>query len=149
MKHEPSVPPAVDRSGVGSPERFVERLNRQLRKIGIVVEKLPVKTRPSGGPPCFRMSDTSYQDYLTQASVAFETLPYRLDMPAEPNYCHDCTKEFKADMVRLNACIFPGTKFEEIKEFGEPTVVGVSHSPDVAPDQYPVYSDLIANRRTR
>jgi hypothetical protein len=127
----------------------VERLNRQLRKIGIVAEKLPVKTRPNGGPPCYRMCDTPYKDWLSQASVAFETLPYRLDMPAEPNYCHDCTAGFKARMVERKACIFPDTKFEEIKEFGEATVVGVSHSPEVAPEDYPVYSDITANRRTK
>lgn len=132
---------------MGSPERFVDRLNRQLRKIGVVVEGMPVKTRPSGGPPCFRAADTNYQDWLAQASVAYETLPYRLSLPAEPNYCHDCTKPFKREMVALGACLFPDVTFEKVKEFGEPTVVGVSHSPDVAPEVYPVYDLIIDKRR--
>jgi hypothetical protein len=132
---------------MGSPERFVERLNRQLRKIGIVVEGMPVKTRPSGGPPCFRAADTNYQDWLAQASLSFENLPYRLSMPAEPNYCHDCTKGFKRDMVAVGACLFPSVTFEKTKELGESVRVGMSRSPDVAPEVYPVYDSIIDKRR--
>lgn len=133
---------------MGSPERFVDRLNRQLRKIGIVVEGMPVKTRPSGGPPCFRAVGTNYQEWLAQASLAYETLPYRLSLPAEPNYCHDCTPEFKAEMMRLKACLFPDVTFESTKEFGESVTVGMSRSPDVAPEVYPVYADILDKRRT-
>jgi hypothetical protein len=123
----------------------VERLNRQLRKIGVTVEG-PVKTRPSGGPPCFRMSEVPYQDWLTQASLTNE-LPYRLSMPAEPNYCHDCTPEFKREMVAAKACLFPNVTFEIVKELGESDLIGMSRSPEVAPDSYPVYSELINKRR--
>lgn len=148
MNHEESIPSTVDRSGAGSPERFVERLNRQLRKIGIVVERTPAKTRPSGGPLCFRMSGVSYRDWLAQASIAYETLPYRLSMPTEPNYCHDCTPAFKEDMEALGACIFPNTRFEEVKELGESVVVGISRGPEVAPESYDVYAGILDRRTT-
>lgn len=106
-----------------------------------------MKTRPSGGPPCYRAADTNYQDWLSQASLAYETLPYRLSMPAEPNYCHDCTKGFKKDMVAIGACLFPDVTFEKIKDLGEPVVVGVSRGPEVAPESYPVYDALTDKRR--
>lgn len=147
--HDDSLPSEIDRSGMGSPEALIDRLNRQLRKVGVVVESLPVKTRPSGGPPCFRVAGASYREWLAQASRSPETLPYRLDMPMEPNYCYDCTPEFKAQMERAHACIFPHTRFEPTKEFGEPVLPGVSRSPEVAPDQYPVYDGIVNKRRTR
>lgn len=146
MDHAKSVPAGLDRSGPGSPEAFTERLNKQLRDVGIVVEEMPVKTRPSGGPPCYRVAGTSYRDWLAQASVAPE-VPYRLSMPAEPNYCRDCTKQFQTEMVAVGACLFPNVTFESVKELGEVDVVGMSRSPGVAPEEYPVYSDL-SNRRT-
>jgi hypothetical protein len=147
LDHKTSIPPGIDRSGLGSPERFIDRLNRQLRKIGVVVEKLPVKTRPSGGPPCFRVSGVSYKDWLTQASIAPETIPYRMTMPPEPNYCYDCTPTFKAEMQSVSACLFPDTRFEKVKEFDEVSIAGVGRNLDVAPDFYAVYSDLLTKRR--
>lgn len=145
--HDDSVPSEVDKSGLGNPEALIERLNRQLRAVGIRIEREPVKTRPSGGPPCFRAAGANYREWLAQASLSYDTLPYRLDMPAEPNYCHDCVAGFKAEMLRINACIFPHVDFETIKDLGEPAVVGVSRSPEVAPDEYPVYDSLVHKRR--
>lgn len=124
----------------------MERLNRQLRKIGVVVEEMPVKTRPSGGPPCYRKAGTSYRDWLAQASTTTE-LPYRLSMPAEPNYCHDCTAQFQREMTAVGACLFPAVTFEPNKELGEVDIVGMSRNESVAPDAYPVYADLIKLRR--
>ena len=125
----------------------MERLNQQLQSIGVVVEEMPVKTRPGGGPPCFRVAGTSYKDWLAQASVAPE-LPYRLSMPAEPNYCRDCTKEFQAEMTGVNACLFPNVTFESVKELGESDVVGMSRGPGVAPEEYPLYP-LLSDRRAQ
>lgn len=141
MKHAANVSP-LDESTAGSPDKFISLLNRQLKSIGVVVEKAEVKTRASGGPPCFRMAGTSYPDWLAQASVAPETLPYRLSMPAEPNYCNDCTPEFKAQMRLQNACLFPNVVFEEVDEIGEQVLVGVSRNRDVAPDSYTLYSEI-------
>lgn len=125
----------------------MERLHRQLRKIGVIVEGLPVKTRPTGGPPCFRHTETSYKDWLAQASISYETVPYRLSMPAEPNYCRDCIAPFKAEMQGIGACIFPEVKFEPTKEFGESVVVGICRAPEVDPVTYGVYADLTDKRR--
>jgi hypothetical protein len=146
LDHEKSIASEPELPGAGSPEKFMERLNRQLRRIGLVVEELPVKTRPSGGPPCFRAAGASYKDWLAQASVSYETVPYRLSMPAEPNYCHDCHRAFRDEMIADGTCLFPNTRFEVVKELGEPDTVGMCRSPDVAPDQYPLY-DVILNRR--
>lgn len=146
MDHESIVPPGLDRSGLGTPESFIARLNQRLRKIGIVVEKLAVKTRPNGGPPCFRLAETSYPDWLAQSSLTFE-MPYRLSMPAEPNYCHDCTPAFKAEMVALRACIFPDVTFEQVKELGESDIAGMSRGPQIAPADYPVYDGIVNKRR--
>lgn len=147
MDHKKILPSEVDRPGSGSPERFVERLNRQLRKIGIKVETLPKKSSPAGGPPCFRMVGASYRAWLEQASVSYETVPYRLTMPAEPNYCRDCTPTFHREMVAVKACIFPDTVFEEAKVLGEPEIVGAERSQTVAPQSYPMYALLTYNRR--
>jgi len=35
-----------------------------------------------------------------------------------------------------------------VKEFGEPVVVGMSRSPEVAPETYSVYAELVNKRRT-
>ncbi len=132
----------------------MDRLNRKLRAVGIVVEGAQVKTRPSGGPPCFRLGGASYKDWLSQASVEFDTLPYRLSMPAEPNYCRDCTPAFKAQMLKINACIFPSVTFEEVDELGERALVGMSRNPDVAPSYFEWYARLadlkfVKSRRTK
>lgn len=125
----------------------MDRLNRKLRSVGVVVEGAAVKTRPSGGPPCFRLGGASYKDWLAQASVEFDMLPYRLSMPAEPNYCYDCTPAFKAEMQAKKACLFPDVTFEEVDEIGEQALVGVSRNGDVAPDTYPMYSEISKDRR--
>lgn len=125
----------------------MDRLNRKLRTIGVAVEGAPVKTRPSGGPPCFRLGGASYKDWLTQASIEFDTLPYRLSMPAEPNYCYDCTPAFKAQMLKINACIFPDVTFERTEELGESVLVGMDRNPSVAPDYYEWYASLTLKRR--
>jgi hypothetical protein len=146
LNHDDSVAPGVDRLGAGSPERLIERLNRQLKKIGVVVQHT-AKLAPNAGPPCFRVAGASYYEWMAQASMAYETLPYRLSRPEEPNYCHDCTPAFKAEMLAVKACLFPNVTFETAKEFGESVTVGMSRSPDVAPEVYPVYDLIIDKRR--
>lgn len=44
--------------------------------------------------------------------------------------------------MRAHACIFPGTAFEVVKEYGERVLVGISHSRDVAASSLGMYHSL-------
>lgn len=104
-------------------------------------------TPVGSAPPCFRHSDTSYDAWLASASLLGALVPYRYDMPAEPNYCHDCVARHKQRAQAAGVCMFPNTRFEKRRTIirddqGKTTeieVVGVSRSKTVALDLRPEY----------
>jgi hypothetical protein len=77
-----------------------------------------------------------FDTWLSSASLLGATVPYRYDMPAEPNYCWDCTPAFKREAMAAGTCRFPNTRFErtqtvirdEQKKIIEIEVVGISRS---------------------
>lgn len=123
-----------------SPVRFYARLRRDLDNRGIDIDRLPRKTAEGGSPPCFDHADSDYEAWLSSASLLGAIVPYRFDMPAEPNYCFDCTPEHKRRAVAAGTCLFPNTKFEKRQTVVqdddgkgiEIELVGVSRSDTVA-----------------
>lgn len=118
-------------------ERFFARLRSDLEKRGLDYANMPAYTREGGKPDCFVTLD-QFELWAAQASLIGALIPYRLDMPAEPNYCHDCRQGFKQDMERAGKCKFPNTRFERVRTSGEDPgvvefeVIGVSRSKQVA-----------------
>ena len=106
-------PPAIVRDApAASPLRFYARLRHELERRGVDYDRLPRATPEDRHPPCFE-SKTVYDEWLAAASLLGATVPYRYDMPAEPNYCWDCTPEFKRSSVAAGTCQFPHTRFEK------------------------------------
>jgi hypothetical protein len=124
----------------GNPETFFQKLDERLAAVGIDYKQLDSKTDMTSPPPCFVRNRTSYTEWLRFASTG--KVPLRMDMPGEPNYCHDCTPEFKIQSMRDGSCLFPNTRFEHRKELDERTTCGVSRSPDVPPESYVIYQEM-------
>lgn len=148
LPHENSVQEEVDPADefalprTSSPEKFFVKLKRRLSSIGVRYEKLTVLTPPGESPPCFKIAGASYDDWLTAASLTSD-VPYRYDMPGEPNYCRDCTVEFRGRAIKAGACRFSNVLFEIASSNGEKEIVGVSRSPKVVPIGYRVYRDMV------
>lgn len=96
-------------------ERFYARLDHELQRRGVDLDKLERLTPPGGTPPCFKLAGTNYDVWLASASLLGATVPYRYDMPAEPNYCWDCGPAFKGKAKKAGVCRFPGTRFERVQ----------------------------------
>jgi hypothetical protein len=117
-------------------QRFYARLRNELSIRGVDYDSLPRLTPEGSAPPCYKLGHFNYAGWLAQASLVGATVPYRYDMPAEPNYCYDCTRRFKAKAVAKGVCNFPKTRFEPVQiviseEAGkevEVSIVGVSRS---------------------
>lgn len=125
----------------GSPDIFFKRLTARLDSVGVKIDALDYRTDLRDPPPCFEMSKDDYAEWLRLAAV--EMVPVRFDMPGEPNYCHDCTPEFKKRAIGVGACLFPNTRFEVRKDAGEKETVGVSRSGETQPDGYVVYQQMV------
>ncbi len=77
--------------------------------------------------------------WLASASLLRATVPYRFDMPAEPNFCFDCVRSFQKEMKKQGKCLFPHVKFEQIRtvirDERKPTfeveTVGVTRNPEL------------------
>lgn len=95
-----------------SPLRFYARLRHQLESRGISYDDLPRFTPEGESPPCFRGFRVSFDAFLSAASTLGSTVPYRLGMPAEPNYCIDCTAKFQTLAKSRGLCQFPDVRFE-------------------------------------
>lgn len=114
--------------------RFHARHRNELQRRGVVPTQLPRLTKDGETPPCFKLADVSYDEWLASASLLGATVPYRYDMPGEPNYCWDCTADFKCRAKKAGVCQFPGTRFERVqtvirdehKKVVEVEVVGIS-----------------------
>lgn len=138
------VSDCVDSSIAGAPaataQRFYARLRHELSIRGIDYDTMPRLTSEGDAPKCFQKFKAPFSEWLASASLVGATVPYRYDMPAEPNYCWDCTRRFKAKAVAAGTCNFPNTKFEPVQiviseEGGkeiEVSIVGVSRSKDAA-----------------
>ena len=117
-------------------QRFYARLRHELAIRGIDYDKLPKLTPEGDSPRCFTAVGAPFDEWLASASLVGATIPYRYDMPAEPNYCWDCTRRFRARATAAGVCNFPKTKFEPLQiviseEDGKQTevsIVGVSRS---------------------
>jgi len=123
-----------------SADKAYTKLRRKLSNIGVRVEYLTTKTDDHESPPCFKLANTSFKEWLEAASLT--DLPYRFSMPGEINYCRDCLPAFKAMAHASNACLFPQTTFERVRTFDEKELVGVSRSKEVAPTGYTLYNQL-------
>lgn len=102
---------SVKDAPAASPVRFYARLRRDLEDRGIDIDTLPRLTPEGGRPPCFE-TKAAYEAWLACASLLGATVPYRFDMPAEPNYCYDCHAKFKRACVAAGICNFPKVRFE-------------------------------------
>lgn len=119
-----------------TPERFYARLRNELRVRGIDYDALPRITQEGDAPACYERFDLDFDLWLSSASLLGATVPYRYDMPAEPNYCYDCTLQFKHEAMAAGVCRFPNTRFERaygtIRDAGhkviEIEIVGISRS---------------------
>jgi hypothetical protein len=129
---------------VSSPEKFFVKLKRQLSNLGVRYERLTKKTAEGEAPPCFVFADTDYDAWLTAASLTSD-VPHRYDMPGEPNYCRDCTVQFRQKAMLAGKCIFKNVIFETSNNNGEKEVVGVSRSPKVLPVGYRVFREMVVD----
>lgn len=144
--HPASVPlthsstPAFGRK---NPEQAAayEKLRQRLTAVGINIDALDYRTGPGETPDCFTMEGASYPAWLKDGMSAND-MPVRYDMPAEPNYCNDCTPEFKSRAMKAGTCIFPNTRFEVRKTDGERETVGVSRSAEVPPEHCVIYQEM-------
>lgn len=127
-----------------SPEKYFVKLRRSLSAIGVRYERLTKKTPEGETPSCFKFAGADYNAWLTAASLTSD-VPYRYDMPGEPNYCRDCTVQFRHRARLAGKCQFDNVFFETALSNGEKEVVGVSRSPVVIPDGYRVYRQLVVD----
>lgn len=127
-----------------SPQKYYVKLKRRLSDIGVRYERLTKKTPEGSAPPCFTMVKADFDSWLGAASLTTD-IPYRYDLPGEPNYCRDCTIGYKHRATLAGKCLFPNVSFETAQSNGEKEVVGVSRSPQVAPTGYRVYRGLLVD----
>lgn len=134
--HSPSV---VDTQPL-SAARFFARLRTDLADRGINYNTLPKFTPEGAAPPCYTMRGDDFDLWLAMASHLGAAVTYRADMPAEPNYCLDCQRHFKAQAVAAGKCLFPRVTFEGVrtsetvngKTIIEYEIVGLSRSKELA-----------------
>lgn len=127
-----------------SPGKFYVKLRRRLSNIGVRYEKLTRKTLDGQAPACFNFAGADYDAWLTAASLTSD-VPHRYDMPGEPNYCRDCTPEFRGRAIAAGKCQFSNVLFETVRSNGEKETVGVSRSPHVVPVGYRVYREMVVD----
>lgn len=110
--HKDSSIAATEAASAG---RFYARLSNELRLRGVHVESVPRRTPEGSTPACFTFASSRYEDWLASASLVGATVPYRYDTPGEPNFCHDCTPQFKARAMAARVCSFPRVRFEKVQ----------------------------------
>jgi hypothetical protein len=141
-KGKPAAAKKVQAPGqhLSAPELFFRRLHERLAALGLDTEAMDTKTSLDSPPPCFALRTSSYEEWLAAALNAEP--PLRLDMAREPNYCWDCTARFRRHATKKGVCLFPHTKSEVVREFGERLHVGVSHSRSVPLEEFGTAPDL-------
>jgi hypothetical protein len=119
---------------LSAPEVFFGRLRARLVALGLDPDALDTKTSLLDPPPCFALRQSSYAEWLAAALNAEP--PLRFGMPAEPNYCHDCTSHFRKAARKAGACLFPNMKLAAVVEFGERTHAGQTQSRHVTESEF-------------
>ena len=104
-------PDSIAATDAASAGRFYARLSNELSLRGVRVADIPRFTPEGSTPACFKLADVRYEVWLASASLVGATVPYRYDVPGEPNFCFDCTPQFKAKAVAASAFIFPRVRF--------------------------------------
>jgi hypothetical protein len=134
---------------VGGEFKVYDDLRRHLEEKGVDYDRLPKLSSIDSPPACFvyrARGDVAKArtDYVAWLRLASETsdINYRFDMPAEVNYCRDCTPAFKKEAAAAGACQFPHVKFEIVQCMGEKEMVGVSRGEAVAPGERWTYEDM-------
>ena len=139
-QESPSEDTSIAGTTAVTPERFYARLRLELSKRGISYDDLPKITKEGEAPACYTAVNVPFDTWLSSASLLGATVPYRYDMPAEPNYCWDCTPDFRRQAKLMGACRFPNTRFEKMqtvirdggKKIFETEIVGISRSREAA-----------------
>jgi hypothetical protein len=134
---------------VGSEFKVYNDLRRHLEEKGVDYDRLPKLSSIECPPACFVYRargdvEQARTDYIAWLRLASETsdINYRFDMPAEVNYCRDCTPAFKKEAEAAGACQFPHVKFEVVQCMGEKEMIGVSRGEPVSPKGYWKYEDM-------
>lgn len=133
---------SIAETAAATAPRFYARLRTELAKRGISYADLPKFTSEGQSPPCFTEAKVPFDMWLSSASLLRATVPYRFDMPAEPNYCYDCRSAFKKAAIKARTCLFPHSKFERVQTVirderrpsFEVETVGVSRNPELLYD---------------
>jgi len=103
-------------------EKMEELQLRAAHLLATRSEKFRPITSVDNPPPCFE-SGSAYKQWLMLAASA--PPPARKDFPAEPNYCRDCTREGQKTFKEQGRCLFPMTRFQEVKDVeGDEETVG-------------------------
>ena len=137
----------------GGEFKVFENLRKSLAEKGVNYDNLPKASSIDNPPACFLYRangchQRAVDDYVAWLRVAAETsdIPYRMDMPAEVNYCRDCTPAFKKEACAADKCGFPNVTFEMVPVMGEKELVGVSRGAPVDPNTYFVYEDMLLTK---
>src|ERR1035437_996720 len=135
---------------VGGEFKVYDNLRRRLEEKGIDYDRMQKLSSIESPPACFRYRacgdvEQARADYVTWLRLASETsdINYRFDMPAEVNYCRDCTPKFQKEAIAAGACQFPHVKFEVVQFLGEKEMIGVSRGEPVSPKGYWKYEDML------
>lgn len=126
---------------LSSPELFFQRLHARLAALGLDRDEMDTKTSLDSPPPCFALRESSYTEWLAAAVISEP--PLRADMPAEPNYCRDCTSKFRRHAIKAGACLFPHMRLVRQMEFGEKLMVGQTHSRAIGLREFGPDPDLV------
>lgn len=136
-------------NNIPDPALFIDNLKDESESRHLDYDRLRRISSADNPPDCFVWQfggnkDIARREYKAWLGMAVTAkVPMRLDMPGEPNYCNDCTAQFKASACRANACRFPNTLFEVTRHMGEKETVGVSRSLQVDPKAYYIYRDMM------
>lgn len=130
------------------PEEFLNTLRNRLESHGIDWERLPKQSTLDSPPACFvfRFGPViALKEWHAWLSLAADTddIPYRADQPGDAHFCIDCTPEFRAQALAAGKCGFSNVRFESRVYLGEREVVGISHAPEVAPDQWEIFNSML------
>lgn len=98
-------------------------------KLNLIVQDMAKDKRITGPgeyPPCFDSFDQYNRWQEAAEKMDGAPPPVRRDWPKEPNYCRDCTADYRNRMRHENRCLFPSTIFVQVGEKDELETVGTS-----------------------
>ena len=100
-------------------------IDRKLNLIATGRSGEPI-TREDEYPPCFK-DLSQYRAWLDSVRNAEQTgvqLPERKAWSGEPNYCQDCSPDYRTRMRNDGRCLFPYTIFVEEGEDIDVELIG-------------------------